>query len=68
MAFRNGLADVIDLDWVRMFDHQELQVLISGASIPIDVDDLRRHTNYSGKCSCVHQAFEFLIFIERMTF
>ncbi|XP_072172763.1 ubiquitin-protein ligase E3C-like [Diadema setosum] len=48
LSFRQGLADVIDLEWLRMFDHQELQVLISGASMPIDVDDLRQHTNYSG--------------------
>ncbi|XP_063962252.1 ubiquitin-protein ligase E3C-like [Lytechinus pictus] len=48
LAFRQGLSDVIDLEWLRMFNHQELQVLISGASMPVDVDDLRQHTNYSG--------------------
>ena len=32
-----------------MFDHRELQTLISGARIPIDIQDLRQHTNYSGK-------------------
>ena len=47
-AFREGLADVINIDWLRMFDHNELQVLISGAEVPIDIDDLRRHTNYTG--------------------
>jgi ubiquitin-protein ligase E3 C len=47
-AFRQGLADVISLDWLRMFDHNELQVLISGAEIPIDLSDLKQHTNYSG--------------------
>ena len=47
-AFREGLADVISLDWLLMFDHNELQVLISGAQIPIDLDDLKQHTNYSG--------------------
>ena len=29
--FRNGLEDVIGLDWLRMFSHRELQTLISGA-------------------------------------
>ena len=48
LAFRQGLANVIDAEWLQMFDHQELQVLISGASVPIDVDDLKRNTNYSG--------------------
>ncbi|XP_067028528.1 ubiquitin-protein ligase E3C-like [Acropora muricata] len=47
-AFRAGLLDVINLDWLRMFDHNELQVLISGALIPVDLDDLRRNTYYSG--------------------
>lgn len=32
-----------------MFDHHELQVLISGASVPVKIDDLRHHTNYSGE-------------------
>ncbi len=47
-AFRRGLADVVNIEWLRMFDHNELQILISGASVPIDIDDLRLHTNYSG--------------------
>lgn len=48
-AFRRGMSDVINLEWLRMFDHHELQVLVSGASVPVDIEDLRQHTNYSGK-------------------
>jgi len=48
-AFRQGMADVINLEWLRMFDHHELQVIISGAVIPVDISDLQHHTNYSGK-------------------
>ena len=48
-AFSKGLADVVNIDWLRMFDHNELQVLISGAPVPIDIEDLRRHTNYGGR-------------------
>lgn len=48
VAFRAGLSDVINLDWLRMFDHNELQVLISGALVPVDLEDLKRNTNYSG--------------------
>lgn len=48
------MADVIKLDWLQMFSSQELQVLISGAAIPIDIQDLRRHTNYSGGFSDTH--------------
>ena len=47
-AFRQGMADVINLEWLRMFDPDELQVLISGAPVPVDLDDLKKHTNYSG--------------------
>lgn len=32
----------------RMFNQQELQVLLGGVNAPIDVDDLRSHTNYGG--------------------
>jgi len=48
-AFRQGLADVLNIEWLRMFDHNEVQVLISGAVAPIDIEDLQQHTNYSGK-------------------
>ncbi|XP_064626388.1 ubiquitin-protein ligase E3C-like isoform X2 [Lineus longissimus] len=53
-AFRQGLADVINLEWLRMFDQNELQVLVSGAHIPVDVDDLKQHTNYSGGYNTDH--------------
>lgn len=76
LAFRQGLANVVNLEWLRMFDQQELQVrctrrsrlshlynththkdtplclqqvLISGAHVPICLDDLKKFTNYSGK-------------------
>ena len=44
-----------------MFDHRELQTLISGAEVPVDVDDLKQHTNYSGmKCKPLGVTEEFL--------
>uniref|UniRef100_A0A8C8JV46 HECT-type E3 ubiquitin transferase n=1 Tax=Oncorhynchus tshawytscha TaxID=74940 RepID=A0A8C8JV46_ONCTS len=48
LAFRQGLANVVNLEWLRMFDQQEIQVLISGAHVPICLDDLKTFTNYSG--------------------
>ncbi|KAG5444561.1 Ubiquitin-protein ligase E3C [Clonorchis sinensis] len=45
-AFTTGLNDVICLDWLRLFDADELQTLISGANTVIDVDDLEKHTVY----------------------
>ncbi len=37
---RQGLSDVINLDWLRMFSYRDLQTLISGADTEINVDDL----------------------------
>uniref|UniRef100_A0A8D0HAU2 Ubiquitin-protein ligase E3C n=1 Tax=Sphenodon punctatus TaxID=8508 RepID=A0A8D0HAU2_SPHPU len=54
LAFRQGLANVVNLEWLRMFDQQEIQVLISGAQIPISLDDLKSFTNYSGGYSADH--------------
>ncbi|OZJ02434.1 hypothetical protein BZG36_04466 [Bifiguratus adelaidae] len=49
-AFFRGLSDLIDPRWLRMFNQasQELQVLLGGASIPLDIQDLQRHTQYAG--------------------
>ncbi|XP_047552066.1 ubiquitin-protein ligase E3C isoform X5 [Lutra lutra] len=54
LAFRQGLANVVNLEWLRMFDQQEIQVLISGAQVPISLDDLKSFTNYSGGYSADH--------------
>lgn len=48
-AFRHGLHNVIPLLWLTLFNEQELQTLISGSQVSIDVDDLYKHTQYSGK-------------------
>lgn len=32
----------------RMFNQQELQILLGGVNAPIDLVDLRKHTNYGG--------------------
>ena len=40
-AFRNGLADVIGLDWLRMFSSKELSTLVAGAEHEINVSDLQ---------------------------
>ncbi|CAL8100222.1 unnamed protein product [Calicophoron daubneyi] len=46
-AFTAGINDVIPIDWLRLFDADELQTLISGADMVIDVDDLQKHTVYT---------------------
>lgn len=47
-AFRQGLANVIPLEWIQMFNNKEVQVLVSGAEIPVDIEDLKTYTNYTG--------------------
>jgi ubiquitin-protein ligase E3 C len=47
-AFFDGLSDIIDPKWLRMFDQSELQQLIGGEETPIDIDDLRAHTVVHG--------------------
>ena len=46
--FVAGLADLISINWLRMFNAVELQTLISGSSISIDIQDWRIHTTYAG--------------------
>lgn len=53
-AFKQGLANVIPLEWLQMFNNKELQVLISGAQVPVDVEDLKQHTSYSGGYTLEH--------------
>jgi ubiquitin-protein ligase E3 C len=36
------------LMFLRMFNQQEAQILLGGVNSPVDLDDLRKHTNYSG--------------------
>lgn len=47
-AFRKGLANVVVIEWLYMFSNKEFQVLISGAEIPVDIDDLRKNAKYGG--------------------
>ena len=32
----------------RMFNPQEVQILLGGVNSPVDLNDLRQHTNYGG--------------------
>lgn len=47
-AFRDGLDSVVPLLWLRLFNYQELQVIIGGNTQAIDLTDLQAHTVYGG--------------------
>ncbi|XP_063395378.1 ubiquitin-protein ligase E3C [Cydia fagiglandana] len=58
-AFKRGLTSVVNAEWLRMFSCRELQLLISGAEVPIDLDDLRAHTQYAGGFSATHPTVQW---------
>ena len=41
-----------------MFNYHKHQVIISGASHPVDLEDLKAHTNYSGGYDASHPVIE----------
>ncbi|EPY50999.1 ubiquitin-protein ligase E3 [Schizosaccharomyces cryophilus OY26] len=47
-AFTNGFTQIIDPHWLAMFHENEIQVLVGGDPVPIDVSDLKKHTVYAG--------------------
>ena len=47
-AFLRGLREIIPERWLRMFDPRELQRLIGGSSLRIDVRDMREHCRLVG--------------------
>lgn len=53
-AFRRGLSNVLPVQWLYMFSNKELQILISGAEIPIDSEDLKRHCRCGGEYNPNH--------------
>lgn len=47
-AFIRGLAVVVDPRRLAMFGASEMQAVVGGAAVAIDVDDLERNTEYAG--------------------
>ncbi|KAF9522169.1 HECT-domain-containing protein [Crepidotus variabilis] len=57
-AFFDGLSEMIDQKWLRMFNQQEVQILIGGVNTPIDIVDLQQHTNYGGLYDAHHPTIQ----------
>ncbi|KAI5708771.1 hypothetical protein M8J76_002918 [Diaphorina citri] len=57
-AFKQGLSDVIPPAWLQMFNSRELQTLISGAEIKVDLEDLKAHTAYLGGYTSDHATIQ----------
>ncbi|MCD9644904.1 E3 ubiquitin-protein ligase upl6 [Datura stramonium] len=60
--FLRGFQQLIQKEWIDMFNEHELQLLISGSLDGIDIDDLRAHTNYTGGYHKVTAAAIFFTF------
>ncbi|KAI8866955.1 HECT-domain-containing protein, partial [Ramicandelaber brevisporus] len=58
-AFRQGLYEMIPQRWLRLFaDPHELQMLISGKSAEIDVNDMEANTVYGNEYNRNHPVIE----------
>ena len=53
------MASVIPLQLFQMLNEKEIQVLISGASVPIDTEDLKNNTNYGGSYTLSHPTIQY---------
>ena len=47
-AFLHGFFELVRPEWVRMFNEEEMQMLISGSEEGLDLEDLKAHVNYAG--------------------
>ncbi|KAL7178360.1 hypothetical protein ACSBR2_031501 [Camellia fascicularis] len=55
-----GFQQLIQKDWIDVFNEHELQLLISGSLDGFDVEDLRAHTNYAGGYHSAHYVIDML--------
>lgn len=66
-AFRSGLLSVVRDQWLRMFNGEELQMLISGGgSGKIDLEDLRQNVEYAGGYHAEHPVILHLWEVRRL--
>ncbi|XP_034250724.1 ubiquitin-protein ligase E3B [Thrips palmi] len=59
-AFIRGFRSLINVEWLQLFSTPELQRLISGDNVPLDLRDLRRHTQYYGGFHDSHRVVNWL--------
>ncbi|XP_030468851.1 E3 ubiquitin-protein ligase UPL6 [Syzygium oleosum] len=58
LHFLRGFQQLIQKEWIDMFNEHELQLLISGSLDSLDVDDLRSNTTYAGGYHSEHYVIE----------
>ncbi|KAI9194675.1 hypothetical protein LWI28_008103 [Acer negundo] len=56
--FLRGFQQLIEKDWIDMFNEHEIQLLVAGSLDSLDFDDLRVNTNYAGGYHSEHYVIE----------
>ncbi|CAH1986182.1 unnamed protein product [Acanthoscelides obtectus] len=59
-AFIKGFRSIVNPDWLTLFSTPELQRLISGDNVPLDLKDLRRNCQYYGGFHDSHRVIGWL--------
>uniref|UniRef100_A0A1A9WT99 Ubiquitin-protein ligase E3B n=1 Tax=Glossina brevipalpis TaxID=37001 RepID=A0A1A9WT99_9MUSC len=59
-AFNRGFRGIVNPEWLSLFSPPELQRLISGDTVPLDLKDLRKHTQYYGGFHDSHRVVGWL--------
>lgn len=59
-AFIRGFRSIVSPEWLTLFSTPELQRLISGDTAPLDLRDLRKHTQYYGGFHDSHRVVVWL--------
>ncbi|KAH1003133.1 ubiquitin-protein ligase E3B isoform X1 [Dendroctonus ponderosae] len=59
-AFIKGFRSIVNPDWLTLFSTPELQRLISGDNVPLDLRDLRKHCQYYGGFHDSHRVIGWL--------
>ncbi|XP_059216433.1 ubiquitin-protein ligase E3B [Stomoxys calcitrans] len=59
-AFNRGFRSIVNPEWLSLFSPPELQRLISGDTVPLDLRDLRKHTQYYGGFHDSHRVIGWL--------
>ncbi|KAI6218331.1 HECT-type E3 ubiquitin transferase [Aphelenchoides fujianensis] len=59
-CFVQGFQSIINSQWLALFSTHELQHVISGQTSDVDIDDLRKHTQYYGGFHSNHRVIKWL--------
>ncbi|CAL9096308.1 unnamed protein product [Musa textilis] len=58
LHFLRGFQQLVQKEWIEMFNEHEIQLFISGSLESMNVDDLRSNTLYTGGYHHEHQVIE----------